>query len=116
MRIQSGDLKKALSNRVMEFFASSGVKKEVNQCIADAIDPWVPYDTGALANRKIVTDKGIVYTQPYADEQYHGININHNTEHHPLATAYWDQVAMQTNGDAINAEIKKILQKGLSSK
>ena len=74
------------------------------------LDPYVPYDTGYLSQGSVeIEPDGVVYTADYAWRQYYGENFNHKTEVHPLATAFWDKVAMQTYLDTFAEDVKEIL-------
>ncbi|GHU57302.1 hypothetical protein AGMMS49975_22610 [Clostridia bacterium] len=71
-------------------------------------DPYVPYDTGNLADNVDVLlegDTGVVhYKAPYARKCYEGDDINFHTEKHALATAHWDKAMFQTRkGDTTKA-------------
>lgn len=97
-------LNKALRNLQND----SEVRTRINQVIADKCDPYVPYQTGQLANNIEVNEDGIRYKQPYAKEQYYG-NFEHNKTIHPLATSQWDKVMIQNHKDELNQEIKDIV-------
>lgn len=68
------------------------------------MDPYVPFDTGALKNTVVldgkvtenVTTNTITYNQKYASVVYYGIRkgkpITIKTGKHKLATTYWDKV------------------------
>ena len=90
-------------------------RTEVNQMLAEKYDPYVPYVTGRLATNIVVDENGINYQQPYADKVYSG-SLNHNREHHPLATSYWDDVAYASNKEEIDNEVKEILERWIKTK
>ena len=52
---------------------------------------------------------GVVYTADYAWKQYYGTEFRHKTDVHPLATAFWDKVAMETQYDNFAEGIKEII-------
>lgn len=87
---------------------------DVCNAFVDIVDPYVPYDTGKLSGEvdfaKITNGALVTYTAPYARKQYYGEEFHHNTEYHPLATAYWDKVAMQTKRDEFNKEVERIVK------
>ena len=96
------------------------------------MDPYVPYATGTLAEKTVVTypDK-VVYTQPYAryqymgelyvapngsawahkDEKKHGTGkpLNYNTEYHSLASKEWDKAMMSARGEEFLKNVKEKL-------
>ena len=49
------------------------VKTLVHNVFAKELNPYVPMQTGILAQTPIITDKGVTYVQPYAHYQYTGI-------------------------------------------
>lgn len=82
---------------------------EIHNLFAKTIDPWVPYLNNPLSTTLEITPEYVKYIVPYAHRQYTGIDFKHTTEHHPLASAQWDKVAMQTQLDSFTEEVKKIL-------
>lgn len=105
------------------------------------IEPWVPMDTGHLAQSPQATPQYLRYPGPYAHYMYvgevygpnipikdeltgeiigwwsppqkqpTGRKIQYSTEQHPLACAEWDKVAMQTKKQDFIETVKGILQK-----
>ena len=87
----------------------AATRTEISQLIADKTDPYVPYKTGALANNVTVTPDSITYHQPYAGKNYFGEDIAHNPQYHPLATAKWDKVMLQEQGEELTKEVRDII-------
>ena len=88
----------------------------VHARFAQIIDPYVPYDTGYLSQDSVeIEADGVVYTADYAWKQYYGEDFKHKTEVHPLATAFWDKVAMETHFDEFAEEVREILVRRLRS-
>ena len=85
---------------------------EINQTLADMCDPYVPYQTGRLANDITVTKDGITYNAPYSNKQY--INPNHATNIHPLASGQWDKAMLDAEGDTFVVKVADILSRKLS--
>ena len=85
------------------------VRLAVHNTFAKDIDPWVPYLNNPLSTQLDITPDYIRYTVPYAHYQYEGVNFNHTTDYHPLASAHWDQVAMQTIRESFEQQVKDIL-------
>lgn len=104
----------AISRRIESAITDTGVMTQVHQELADTVDPWVPYDTGALSHNLTINAEGVTYNEDYASKQYYGEEFHHNTEHHPLATAYWDKVAMQTQKDQFALQVKEIVVRKLN--
>lgn len=94
--------------------SDDGVMTEVHSIFAEILNPYVPYDTGYLSQTVEVTPDGITYTAPYASKQYYGEEFHHNTEHHPLATAHWDEVAMQTHKEEFANKVAEVIRRRLS--
>jgi hypothetical protein len=74
------------NGRIQKFFTS--------EC-AKAMDKYVPFDEGILADYRIQGNL-IIYEQNYARYQYYGLSksgkpLNYQTDKHPLATSYWDK-------------------------
>lgn len=84
---------------------------EIHTAFYKMIDPWVPYLNGPLSTTVNITADYVDYLMPYAHYQYYGIGFNHTTDHHPLATAQWDKVAMQTQRDSFVATVEAILKR-----
>ena len=77
---------------------------------AQILDPYVPYDTGYLSQDSVEIEAyGVVYTADYAWKQYYGEDFKHKTEVHPLATAFWDKVAMENHYDEFVEDVREIL-------
>lgn len=82
----------------------------VHAVLAQIVDPYVPYDTGYLSQESVeIEPDGVVYTAEYAWRQYYGVDFNHKKEVHPLATALWDKVAMETQFDVFAERVKEII-------
>lgn len=88
---------------------------EVQSEFRDIVDPYVPYDTGYLSQDSVRIDAtGVTYTAEYAEKQYYGVDFHHNTETHPLATAFWDEVAMETQYEILQAKIVELIGKRIN--
>lgn len=57
---------------------------------------YVPMRTGYLAQNVEITPQHVRYKAPYAARMYYGVGFRFRKDRHPLATAMWDKVAMQT--------------------
>lgn len=57
------------------------------------MQPYTPFQTGALMNNVTITEKGIKYKSPYAHKMYDGTGINFRSDKHRLASAHWDKAA-----------------------
>ena len=105
-----------ITQRIDNVVNDSATMTEVHQTFADIINPWIPYDTGRLADKDVrITAEGVTYYAPWAEKNYYGDDIQHRTDKHPLATAYWDKVAMQTEREKLALEVKEILIRRLGN-
>lgn len=81
---------------------------QIQEAFAKTIDPWTPFRSGALHSDITVDATGVTYNVPYAADKYYGTVYTKTV--HPLATSHWDDVAMQTESDALVQRVKEILQ------
>lgn len=90
-----------------------------NAC-AKAMDKYVPFDKGNLADYYIDGTQ-IVYDQLYAKYQYYGVRSdgthkinedNRNREKHPQATSYWDKVMWANHKDQIIKDTQNYIKRG----
>ena len=73
--------------------------------------PYVPMDTGTLAESVEITPDYVRHTVPYAARLYYGDNMNFHKDRHPLATAHWDEVAMQTQRDKLVRAVENYMKR-----
>ena len=84
---------------------------EIHTTLARMVDPWVPYLNGPLSQTVEIEPRCVRYIQPYARYQYYGIDFNHTKDVHPLASAMWDKVAMQTQRDSFVQQVSEIVKR-----
>lgn len=85
----------SINDIVEKVLGGKDTRRFMAERAAHYIDPYVPRDTGFLADSAEVDEEGISYTASYADEQYHWAGIRRSRN--PLASSYWDQAAMQSH-------------------
>ena len=103
---------KALQEKLEAFRKDPETMLAIHTDFAKVIDPWVPYLHGFLSQKTIqITPECVRYTQPYARYQYYGVGFNHTKDVHPLASAMWDKVAMQTQRAKFIADVTQILKR-----
>ena len=73
--------------------------------------PYVPMDTGNLAEAVEVTPKYVRHIVPYARRVYYGENMNFKTDPHPLACARWDVIAMQTKKQTLVRSVESYMKR-----
>lgn len=80
------------------------------------MNPYVPMDTGTLADTvDVYTEggKGVVhYRAPYAQRQYNGDGNNFSKEKHPKATAQWDKAMQSERGADLAKAVQAFIKKG----
>ena len=94
-------------------------KTQIHQVLADMCNPYVPYNTGQLANNVQVSYEGVRYSavkdgHQYAAEAYNGTNMQFRTDQHPLASARWEKAMLRDHRDEFNARVKEILVEALN--
>ncbi len=104
-------LKKLNAQKVSERVINDRVKLFAHSELYRLSSKYVPWRVGMLTQNVEITPKHIRYIQPYASRMYYGIGFKFRKDKHPLATAMWDKVAMQTQRGklirAIAAEIRR---------
>lgn len=98
----------AIQNKV-ESLIDSKTMLEIHNLFAKIINPWVPYLEGFLSQNIETTEEYVRYKQIYANYQYWGTEFNHTIDVHPLVSAKWDKVAMQTELEKFEQGVKEIL-------
>lgn len=103
----------AFGNKLGSIINDDSFKLEVNNTIAQHMDPYVPFLNGPLSQSGLgnVQTDGIHYTVPYAHYQYYGEGFNHTTTFHPKATAKWDKVMMSEKRDTVMKDIGSIISR-----
>lgn len=105
-----------ITKEIQNIINSDETMTEVHEAFASILDPYVPYDTGNMSQDEISIDAdGVTYYAEYAAKQYYGVEFKHTKDTHPLATAYWDKVAMQTQQEAFAQEVADIIARRLSN-
>ena len=128
-----------LGHEFIEFIRNPGdaVMYEINKFLAELFEPYVPFDTGVLANSVEVTAEGISYNTDYAHYVYEGEVYGPNlqivdketgeivwrspkgkskyptgrlmTYTNPLATRHWDETAIANNRELVNQTVRDII-------
>lgn len=124
-----------------EALKNDTVMYEIHDLFAKMCDPYVPMDTGNLAQGVDISKDSIKYPGPYAHYMYmgevYGPNIpiiedgivvgwfspkgkpkhptgrpiNYSTESHPLASKEWDKAMMRDKSEVFLDAVKDILIK-----
>ena len=110
--VDVGDIQipQAVIEKKVEALLDDATMTEIHQILAEIVDPWTPYLTGALSDSShiVVGADGVTYLVPYAREKYYGEVYTKDV--HPLATSHWDTVAMETQLPVFKARVLEILK------
>lgn len=74
--------------------------------------PYVPMDTGMLADTVVITPGQIEHTVPYARYQYNGKRHNFRKDLHPKASAKWDKKAQATQMPKLVSTLQAYINRG----
>ena len=74
--------------------------------------PWVPKDTGNLAETVDISPKTIEHNTKYAVRQYFGEKFKFSKEKHPLASAKWDKSAQPTQESKLIQSLQEYIDSG----
>lgn len=96
----------------------TGVHKKINNiCKSDKVglfmasecrkfmEPYVPMDTGMLAQTATVTPFNVTYEQPYATYVYQGNGMHFSKDKHPLATSHWEKPMITARANQLSNEL-----------
>lgn len=105
---------KSIQNKI-DSLIDDDLMLKVHQRFAEIVDPWTPYRTGATSRSGLTQVKPdrVIYGGGKIDYDvyiYYGTHMNFNPQFHPLATAMWDKVAMQTERDTFAADVEELLK------
>ena len=109
LRVDGRIISKALQAQLAEV-NNPTTMLAIHNTLAKYCDPYVPFLNGPLSQTIVVTDKGVVYTQPYARYQYFGYGFDHTLDYHPLASSYWDKAMLRDKRVEFNHEVKDIIE------
>lgn len=98
-----------IERKLEPLMSDSEARLAIHDTLAKMCDPYVPFWHGDLSQDLEISSDYVKYTVEYAHYQYYGVNFNHTLEHHPLATAKWDEAMMADKGEEFQEEVKKIL-------
>lgn len=101
----------AIQRKLDSLVSDEATMLEIHNEFAKRCDPYVPFLEGLLSQTVEVTAQGVRYVQPYARYQYYGVLFNHTLEHHPQASAKWDEAMMAEHGDEFRAQIHDIIRR-----
>lgn len=102
-----------VQEQIDKLLSDDATMTQIQRLFATAIYPYVPYDTGNLSHDITVDPTGVTYHAEYAAKNYYGDDIRHKKEKHPLATAHWDIVAMETEKDGLAHNVEELLEQKL---
>ena len=129
----------SIQTKLQDLVQDETVRLQIHNLLAQMCDPYVPMESGNLAQTIEITPDYVRYTSPYAHYQYvgeiygpsypiiengiivgwrsppkkspTGRDITYSTEVHPLATSHWDKVMMSDKGEEFSAKVTEILER-----
>lgn len=90
------------SNREVGLFAASEAM--------GGMDPYVPYREGDLSRSAQPSPFRVTYTESYAARMYYGSGYSFSKEHHPLATAHWDEEWHKAHGEELSRAVEEFIR------
>lgn len=111
-------LQNAIKNK-LEKLNKPETKIQIHQVLKEMCDPYVPYNTGQLANSAKVDFDGVHYSatdngRQYASEAYEGVDMNFRKDQHPLASAHWDKAMLRDHRGEFNTKVKEIIVEAMN--
>lgn len=130
---------KRLKEKLLDLVNDPATMLAAHNLLYKKMDPYVPFDTGTMAQSVEITSQHVRYTQPYAHYMYEGIvygpnipiiengvvvgffsrpgvtktptgkYIVYDKTHHPLATRHWDEAMMRAEGESFTKQLEKLL-------
>lgn len=137
--VDTSQLGVILQQKLEQVVNDAATRLAVHNTLAKMCDPYVPMQTGTLAQTTRITPEGVTYTQPYAHYQYEGqvygpnipivqdgvivgwfsrpgqkkeptgAQINYSKELHPLASAHWDKAMLRDKREQFEKEVTEIV-------
>ena len=98
---------KLIENKINSLITDD-VLLQIQTLFAKTIEPWTPYWHGDLSTDITIDSTGVTYNVPYAKKQYYE-SLAYHKDVHPLATKLWDKVAMQSEMENFENQVKEIL-------
>lgn len=98
----------ALIESKINSLITDDVLLQIQTLFAKTIEPWTPYWHGDLSTDITIDSTGVTYNVPYARKQYYE-SLAYHKDVHPLATKLWDKVAMQSEMENFENQVKDIL-------
>lgn len=74
-------------------------------------DPFVPMDTGMLAQDVTITADGVTYNRDYAKKVHDDMTLNISHQMHPLATQKWERAMAAAKGQQLADDIKGYIER-----
>lgn len=98
-------------NKTAKRIINDDVKLFANNTLYKICDPYVPFKDGGLSQNVDINEEYIHYKSPYARKIYNGQGMNFNKDKHPLATAKWAKVAMQSKKQQLIDDIQNYINR-----
>ena len=92
----------------------TGLLASLSEFVDGEDDFQIPPDSALIAGLETIQNdpRNVIHFKvPYANRQYEGANFNFTRDIHPLAQAYWGDVAMELHGEQILKELTRFLKR-----
>lgn len=98
-------------NEAFERLFSRDVLYYANSRLQAYCDPFVPMDTGMLAQDVTITADGVTYNRDYAKKVHDDMTLNISHQMHPLATQKWERAMAAAKGQQLADDIKGYIER-----
>ena len=94
--------------------AGGEVQKFLTDNVANRMDKYIPFKTGALRRNKVVADDSITYESKYAESQYKGMVGEKPVRHYttPGTGSYWDRRLKNIEIEFIINDVQRFMRRG----
>lgn len=131
----------AIVKKTDAFLSDEDLMLAIHNEYARLMEPYVPFDSGTLAQTTEITSESVRYAVPYAHYMYEGEiygdnipiiedgmivgwfsrpgekkhptgrPIEYDTTKHPLATSHWDKAMLEANRDTFIAIVQQLVER-----
>lgn len=103
-----------IAKKVGKLSKNSGLGMFAATALVKAMEPYVPFRTGALSQSHKQQPWKVTYSAPYARPMYYGVvrgtSVRYTKEHHPQATSRWAKhIDKSSYAKQLESYVKKVL-------
>lgn len=115
LEIKVKDNVSGIAKKVGKLSKNSALGLYAATSLVKAMEPYIPFRTGALSQSHKQQPWKVSYSAPYARPMYYGVvegtSVRYTKEHHPQATSKWDKhIDKPSYAKQLEAYIKKVLR------